>query len=73
MDFLLVEDDAETRNYLVRGLQEAGHRVTVAATLAEAEALAPEQPWDAMILDRMLAPLLTRWGGVPRRAMAWRF
>ena len=56
MDFLLVEDDAETRDYLVRGLQEAGHRVTVATSLAEAEVLAPERHWDAMILDRMLAP-----------------
>ena len=56
VDFLLVEDDAETRDYLVRGLQEAGHRVTVATSLAEAEVLAPERHWDAMILDRMLAP-----------------
>ena len=56
VDFLLVEDDPETRDYLVRGLSEAGHRVTVATSLAEAEAIAPERHWDAMILDRMLPP-----------------
>ena len=56
MKLLLVEDDDDTRTYLERGLAEAGHQITVATTLAEAAVLATDTAWDAMILDRMLAP-----------------
>ena len=52
---LLIEDDSETAAYVARGLKEQGHLVERAMSEAEAEALAPAGPWDALILDRMLA------------------
>jgi len=54
MKLLLVEDDAETRAYIARGLTEAGHLVDQAATGKNGLFLAASEPYDVMILDRML-------------------
>jgi two-component system OmpR family response regulator len=50
---LLVEDDPETRAYVLRGLREDGHVVDVADTGGEALMLGHD-PYDAIIMDRML-------------------
>ncbi|MGR4001508.1 MAG: response regulator transcription factor, partial [Alphaproteobacteria bacterium] len=69
MQILLIEDDPETRAYLLRGLGEQGHQVSWAETAAAGEALAFDAPWDAIILDRMSRDagdglsLLARWRG----------
>ncbi|MDA7983833.1 MAG: response regulator transcription factor [Alphaproteobacteria bacterium] len=74
MQILLIEDDPETRDYLLRGLGEQGHRVEWAETAADAEALAFDTPWDAIVLDRMLRAdadglkLLSQWRGRGLRA-----
>ncbi|MCJ0765634.1 response regulator transcription factor [Variovorax terrae] len=51
MRILLVEDDAVLRDVMLRSLQDAGHRVDVAVTLAEAEHFWRVQPFDAVLLD----------------------
>jgi DNA-binding response OmpR family regulator len=52
---LLIEDEARIADLLVRGLQEEGHSVRVAGTLAQArKALAEPVPFDVMVVDRML-------------------
>jgi two-component system OmpR family response regulator len=54
MRILIVEDDAETRTFVKRGLDEAGHEVVTAATGPEGVEKAAGQSFDAIILDRML-------------------
>jgi two-component system OmpR family response regulator len=54
---LVVEDDAETRTYIERGLRELGHAVSTAADGREALFLATGESYDAMIVDRMLPGL----------------
>ncbi|MBU6257424.1 MAG: response regulator transcription factor [Burkholderiales bacterium] len=51
MRFLLVEDDAVLRDVMQRSLRDAGHRVDVAATAADARHLWRVQPVDAVLLD----------------------
>ena len=51
MRFLLVEDDDVLRSVMQRSLSEAGHRVDLAATAAEARHLWRVQPVDAVLLD----------------------
>lgn len=51
MRILLVEDDAVLREVMLRSLQDAGHRVDVAATLDEARHYWRVQPFDAVLLD----------------------
>lgn len=51
---LVAEDDAETRDYILRGLGELGHAVTPAADGREALFLATDDGFDAIVLDRML-------------------
>ncbi|MDE2146810.1 MAG: response regulator transcription factor [Burkholderiales bacterium] len=51
MRFLLVEDDAVLREVVQRSLTEAGHRVDVAPTAADARHLWRVQPFDAVLLD----------------------
>lgn len=51
---LIAEDDAETLNYIEQGLRELGHAVTRAATGRDALFLASSEPFDAIVLDRML-------------------
>lgn len=54
MRILLVEDDEDVGGFIARGLREAGHVVTVAATGRDGLFLAASEPFDAVILDRML-------------------
>lgn len=57
MKLLVAEDDAETRDYIDRGLRELGHSVTTAENGRDALFLAMDEGFDAMILDRMLPGL----------------
>jgi two-component system, OmpR family, response regulator len=54
---LLVEDDAETRDYVVNGLAEEGHLVVSAASGDEGLFLAAAETFDLLIVDRMLPQL----------------
>jgi two-component system, OmpR family, response regulator len=51
MRILLVEDDAVLLEMMRRSLQDAGHRVDSATTLAQAEHFWCVQPFDAVLLD----------------------
>jgi two-component system, OmpR family, response regulator len=57
MKILLVEDDAETADYVARGLTEAGHLVDRAADGREGLLLASDGAYDALVVDRMLPKL----------------
>jgi two-component system OmpR family response regulator len=57
MKLLLVEDDRETAAYLKRALGEAGHVVDHAASGRDGLLLAAGEPYDVIILDRMLPQL----------------
>lgn len=54
---LLIEDDAETAEEVLADLRGRGYAVGWAATGPEGAALARAEPWDAIILDRMLPGL----------------
>jgi two-component system OmpR family response regulator len=54
MKLLLVEDDEEAADYLKRALIEAGHAVDHAATGRDGLFLAASEPYDVIILDRLL-------------------
>jgi len=54
MRILVVEDDAETREYLNRGLSEAGHVVDTADNGNNGVSLACDPKYDVMVIDRML-------------------
>ena len=54
MKLLLVEDDAEGAAYLKRALSESGHTVDHAAVGREGLLLAAGEPYDVIVLDRML-------------------
>lgn len=54
MKLLLVEDDAEGAAYVKRALTEAGHTVDHAATGRSGLMLAAAEPYDVIVLDRML-------------------
>lgn len=54
MKLLLLEDDAETRDHIVRLLREQGHDVDTAETGPEAIALAGSGDHAVLILDRMV-------------------
>jgi two-component system OmpR family response regulator len=54
MKILLVEDDAETATYLKRALSEAGHGIDHTASGRDGLMLAAADPYDVIILDRML-------------------
>ncbi|MEM1314366.1 MAG: response regulator transcription factor [Pseudomonadota bacterium] len=54
---LIVEDDAETRAYLARGLKEAGFAVEAAETGRDGLYLATDSGFDMILLDRMLPEL----------------
>lgn len=51
MRILLVEDDAVLREVMSHSLQDAGHRVDVAACVEDADHLWRVQPFDAVLLD----------------------
>lgn len=72
MKILLVEDDRETANHVVEGLQEEGHRVAVASDGRDGLCRAAGDAWDLLIVDRMLPKLdglalvrTIRGGGIP--------
>jgi len=54
---LVIEDDAETANYLVGGLEEEGHAVTRAGNGRDGLFLAMTETFDLLIVDRMLPEL----------------
>lgn len=57
MRILVVEDDAQTATYLLRGLTESGHVVDVAEEGNDGLAMALEGIHDALIVDRRLPGL----------------
>ena len=57
MKLLIVEDDQEAADYLKRALVEAGHAVDHAAAGRDGLFLAASQPYDVIVLDRMLPVL----------------
>lgn len=54
MKILVIEDDAETADYVAKGLQEAGHTVDVARDGKDGLVMAVGETWDVAIVDRML-------------------
>jgi two-component system OmpR family response regulator len=54
MKILLIEDDADTADYIVGGLTEKGHVVDHAADGHDGLFLAAGEPYDLMIVDRRL-------------------
>ncbi|MEO7814899.1 MAG: response regulator transcription factor [Sphingomicrobium sp.] len=54
MRILLAEDDIETAEFVARGLDELGHNVVRADTGVDALHLATTEPFDLILLDRML-------------------
>lgn len=54
---LVVEDDTETRDYLAKGLREAGYSVETAGSGRDGLMLALSGGFDALLLDRMLPDL----------------
>jgi two-component system, OmpR family, response regulator len=54
---LVVEDDADTRDYLSKGLREAGYAVEATGSGREGLMHALDTGFDAMVLDRMLPDL----------------
>jgi two-component system OmpR family response regulator len=57
MRLLLIEDDAEVANYLIKGLKENGFVVDHASDGKEGLYLATSEDYDFMIVDRMLPAL----------------
>jgi two-component system OmpR family response regulator len=57
MRILAVEDDAESAGYLVCGLEEEGHAVTLAVNGRDGLHLSVTENFDLLIIDRMLPEL----------------
>ena len=57
MRLLIIEDDPETREFIVQGLNESGHTADETADGREGLLLALEKDYDAIVLDRMLPGL----------------
>ncbi|MFN4262063.1 MAG: winged helix-turn-helix domain-containing protein [Thioalkalivibrionaceae bacterium] len=57
MRILLIEDDAKTADYVVRGLREERHTVDHLSNGAEGLARATQEAYDVLIIDRMLPGL----------------
>ena len=57
MRILVIEDDREAADYLVKGLRESGYTVDHAPTGNEGLAMASGEGYDALIVDRMLPGL----------------
>ena len=57
MRVLVIEDDAQTAAYMVKGLSEAGHTVDHAPNGRDGLFLGTSGDYDAMIVDRMLPGL----------------
>jgi two-component system OmpR family response regulator len=54
MRVLLIEDDAEQARFAVKGLREAGHTVDHAASGRDGLFMAVSEPYDLLIVDRLL-------------------
>ena len=54
MKILVIEDDDETAAYVANGLKEQGHTVDLARDGRDGLFLASSEPYDLMIVDRML-------------------
>ena len=54
MRILVVEDDTDVAGFVAKGLSEAGHETAQAGNGADGLSLAAREPFDAIILDRML-------------------
>jgi two-component system OmpR family response regulator len=54
---LLIEDDPETAEYVVAGLQSEGHDVEIAADGRAGLLRAASETWDLLVIDRMLPGL----------------
>jgi two-component system OmpR family response regulator len=54
MRCLVIEDDAQLRAYIEKGLREAGHTVDTASNGRDGLFLATTEQYDAMVLDWML-------------------
>ena len=57
MRILVVEDDRRTSDYIAKGLSQSGHVPDVIADGREALALAAQENFDLLIVDRMLPGL----------------
>ncbi|MGA1204378.1 MAG: response regulator transcription factor [Opitutales bacterium] len=57
MRLLIVEDDPEVRTFVSKGFRELGHSVDLAADGAEGLFLASSEPYDVVVVDRMLPKL----------------
>jgi len=57
MRILIIEDDQDARDFLVRGLTQSGHVVDAAGDGKDGLFLALEQEFDVLIVDRMLPGL----------------
>ncbi|MTI17039.1 response regulator transcription factor [Rhodobacteraceae bacterium RKSG542] len=54
MKILVIEDDLEAAQYLLKALNEAGHTADVAGDGEAGLDMAISQEWDVMVIDRML-------------------
>ncbi|MDX1715347.1 MAG: response regulator transcription factor [Anderseniella sp.] len=54
MKILVVEDDKEAANWLIKGLKEEGHVVDLATNGPDGLDMAGEQAHDVIVMDRML-------------------
>ena len=54
MKLLLIEDDESIVAYLAKGLREAGHLVTIATDGQDGLFVAVAEPFDVLVIDRML-------------------
>ena len=54
MKILVIEDDAETAAFIANGLKEHGHVIDLAVTGRDGLYMATFEPFDMMIVDRML-------------------
>ncbi len=54
MRILVVEDDTDVAGFVMKGLRDAGHEAAQAGNGADGLSLASREPFDAIILDRML-------------------
>ena len=66
MHILITEDDDDTAGFVERGLRELGHAIDRAADGEDALHLGATEPFDVVVLDRMLPKLdgldvLRRW------------
>lgn len=57
MKLLLIEDDAQVRQYIAKGMREVGHVVDMAEDGKQGLFLATTERYDALIVDRMMPKL----------------